>query len=188
MKLSLFIDKKDIEKNLTKDPIINIIGLKGSGKTTLSSKYINDNKYLVISTDRLYSMPTDEKDTKDLELVRKQLLDKYKEIPNNESFIDCYNDIVDYAIKSNKILIIEGNALNNISINQLKGKLIIKRTAVTKCFIRSIKRDYNNTYFMNLEKEQHPRIYKLTRLYKLAKRRSKIFKEKDIINKILKQD
>ena len=40
--MKMFKDQKDYEKILTKDNIINIIGTKGSGKTTSSQKYIND--------------------------------------------------------------------------------------------------------------------------------------------------
>lgn len=58
-KLYLFIDRKDYIKQLTEDDVINVIGTKGSGKTTSTLKYINDEDYIVINCDRLYEMPTD---------------------------------------------------------------------------------------------------------------------------------
>ena len=36
-----------------------------------------------------------------------------------------------------------------------KGKIIIKRTSSYKSFKRAVKIDYQNEYFMNLEKEKH---------------------------------
>ena len=51
-KIYLLKDKKDYVKKLTNDNIINIIGTKGSGKTTSSLKYIDDDNYIVIVSDR----------------------------------------------------------------------------------------------------------------------------------------
>ena len=56
-----------------------------------------------------------------------------------------------------------------------------------KSFKRAVKRDYHNDYFMNLEKEKHKYIYKLTRLFKIIKRRKSIFKETKKIEKIMNE-
>ncbi len=56
-KVSLFIDKTDIEILCTNDNIINITGMIGSGKTTLANQYRNNDKYIVISLDCLYRRP-----------------------------------------------------------------------------------------------------------------------------------
>ena len=58
-KLYLTRDREDYIKKLTNDNVINVIGTKGSGKTTSTIKYINDDDYIVINCDRLYEMPTD---------------------------------------------------------------------------------------------------------------------------------
>ena len=58
-KLYLTRDREDYIKKLTNDNVINISGTKGSGKTTSTIKYINDDDYIVINCDRLYEMPTD---------------------------------------------------------------------------------------------------------------------------------
>ena len=58
-KLYLSRNRKDYIKKLTNDNVINVIGTKGSGKTTSTLKYINDDDYIVINCDRLYEMPTD---------------------------------------------------------------------------------------------------------------------------------
>ena len=53
-KIYLFKDQEDYIKDLTDDNIINVIGTKGSGKTTSSLKYIDDDDYIVINCDRLF--------------------------------------------------------------------------------------------------------------------------------------
>lgn len=47
-KINLLFDKKDYIKKISDDDVINIIGTKGSGKTTSTIKYIQDEGYIVI--------------------------------------------------------------------------------------------------------------------------------------------
>ena len=54
-----------------------------------------------------------------------------------------------------------------------------------KSFIRAIKRDYKNKYFLDLEKKKHKYLYKLTRLFKITKRRTSVFKQKKEIEEII---
>jgi hypothetical protein len=186
-KIKLFKDQNDFEKVLTDDNIINIIGSKGSGKTTSTIEYLDNDEYIVVNCDRLLELPSGEKEDKELDKIRNLLKDKYKEIKEGEEFVNCYNDIVAYILKNNKKGIIEGNVIQDIDPSSLKGKVIIKRTAKFKCFIRAVKRDYKNEYFMNLEKENHKYFYKLTRLFKITKRRLKIFKQTKDIDDIVKK-
>lgn len=183
-KLHLFKDKKDYEKTLTKDKVINIIGLKGSGKTTNTLDYINNEEYVIINCDLLYELPDNTAiENKYLIEIREQLKLKYKEIPKGIEFINCYNDIIKYVNNKDKKLIIEGNALLHID---LKGKVIVKRTAIIKCFFRTIKRDYPNEYFLNQEINKHGKILgRISRLISIIKRRKKIFFEYKIINNII---
>lgn len=44
-RISLFRDKEDYIKTLTNDDIVNVIGTKGSGKTTSTLKYLNRDNY-----------------------------------------------------------------------------------------------------------------------------------------------
>ena len=186
-KIYLFKDQKDYIKDLTDDNIVNVIGTKGSGKTTSSLKYIDDDDYIVINCDRLFELPSNEKEDKELTNIRKMLNDKYGKLNMNNDFTNCYNDIVEYILGKNKKGLIEGNVIQNVNPTILKGKIIIKRTASYKSFKRAVKRDYKNEYFMNLEKEKHKYFYKVTRLHKVIKRRKKIFKQiKDIENIIYK--
>jgi hypothetical protein len=94
-KIFMFKDKKDYIKKLTDDDIINVIGTKGSGKTTTSLKYINNDDYIVINCDRLLELPENNiKEDAELPTIRKMLIDKYGKIVEGKEFIDSYNDII----------------------------------------------------------------------------------------------
>lgn len=184
-RISLFRDKEDYVKILTNDNIVNVIGTKGSGKTTSTLKYLNSDNYIVINCDRLFELPSNEKEDKELAKIRDLLKEKYETIKMDKEFIKCYNDIIEYVFSKKRKCIIEGNVIQNISPELLKGKIIVKRTSIIKSYIRSVKRDYKNKYFMKLEKEKHKYLYRLTRLYKISKRRSNIFKQAKEIENII---
>lgn len=184
-RLYLFKDQKDFEKTMTEDKIINIIWTKGSGKTTTSLPYISNDNYIVVNCDRLFELPSDEQEDKELSTIRNMLKKKYGELPTGKEFLHCYTDIIEYILSKNKKALIEWNVIQSIDPKCLKGKIIVKRTAVFKSFIRTVKRDYHNQYFMNLEKEKHKYLYKLIRLYKITKRRFNVFKTAKEIEKII---
>lgn len=185
--MKLFRDQNDIEKVLTNDNVVNIIWTKGSGKTTSTLKYIKNNDWIVINCDRLLELPSDEQEDQELAKIRVILKEKYWEIPTWKEFINCYNDIVSYILNKNKKALIEWNVIQSIDPNSLKWKIIIKRTGIIKSFIRAVKRDYKNEYFMNLEKVKHKHLYKLTRLCKITNRRKNIFRQAKEIEKIIKE-
>lgn len=186
-KIKFFKDKNDYEKVLTDNEIINIIGCKGSGKTTTSLKFMNDENYVVINCDRLLELPGG-KEHKELTKIREMLKNKYRNINEGKDFYQQYLDIIDYINKQNKKALIEGNIIQDIPlISSLKDKVIVKRTAKIKCFIRAIKRDYQNEYFMKLEIEKYAKFGKITRFFKIAKRREKIFKQCKDIEHIFKE-
>ena len=166
-KLYLFRDRKDYIKKMTNDDVINVIGTKGSGKTTSTLKYINDDNYIVINCDRLYEMPTDKVvEDKYLTEIKDFLKNKYGKICEGEEFVNCYNDILDFIKSKKKKALIEGNVIYDIKpITLLKGTVIVKRTGIIKCFVRAVKRDYPIKYFMNQEIEKHGKI--LGRFYRL---------------------
>ena len=177
-------------KRITEDDVVNIIGLKGSGKTTSVVEYLNDDSYIVVNCDALLELPeNNRKEDKLLFEIRNKLIKKYGEIKTNKEFIDCYNDIVSYAKNKNKKLLIEGNLILEINpISKLKGTVIIKRTGIIKCFIRTIKRDYPNKYFLDLEIKKYGKILgRFSRLKNIIKRRIKIFKERKDIESIIKE-
>jgi len=177
--LYMIRDRKDYIKKLTDDDVINVIGTKGSGKTTSTLKYINDDDYIVVNCDRLYDMPTDKiAEDKFLIEIKDMLKKKYGKICEGETFINCYNDILDFIKKKDKKALIEGNVIYDIKpITLLKGTVIVKRTGIIKCYIRAIKRDYPIRYFLDQEIEKHGKL--LGRFYRfknIVKRRKNIFK------------
>ena len=184
-KIYLFKDQDDYVKDLTNDNIINVIGTKGSGKTTTSLNYINDDEYIVINCDNLFKDRHTLEESEELTSIRKMLNDKYGLLNPNDDFTNCYNDIIKYILSKNKKGLIEGNSIQNVEFNSLKGRIVIKRTALFKSFKRAVKRDFKNEYYMNLEKEKHKYLYKLIRLYKITKRRLNVFKHAKDIEKIL---
>lgn len=187
-KIYLFKDQKDYEKKITDDDIVNVIGTKGSGKTTSTIKYINDENYIVVNCDRLLELPGDIC-MEDIELskIRKMLIEKYGKIIEGKNFIDSYYDIILYIKKRKKKAIIEGNLIQDITpITQLKGIVIVKRTGIVKSFIRSVKRDYPNKYFLDKEIEKHGKILgRFYRLKNIINRRKNIFKYYHNIERII---
>lgn len=187
-KIFYFIDREDYVKNVNGDNVINIIGTKGSGKTTNTLKYIDNDEFIVVNCDKLLDMPIDDIfEDKFLSDIIKLLKDKYGNIPEGNEFLKCYNDIVDFCEKKNRKLLIEGNLLYDIDpITNLKGTVIVKRTGVLKCFFRTIKRDYPNKYFLDIEIRKHGKVLgRLFRLKNIIKRRTKIFKEVKFIESII---
>ena len=129
-KIYLLKDRPDYIKKLSDDDIINAIGTKGSGKTTSANKYIYNDDYIVINCDRLYDMPTDSKiEDEFLPKVKELLIKKYGKVYTGKDFSICYDEIINFAKKNKKKLIIEGNVIYDIEpITKLKGTVIVKRT------------------------------------------------------------
>lgn len=189
-KIYLFRDRKDYVKEISDDDVINVIGTKGSGKTASTMKYINDYNYIVVNCDRLYDLPENNViEDKYLGEIKSMLKDKYGKIYDGKDFIKCYNDILKFASKKNKKLLIEGNVICDIKpVTSLKGTLIIKRTGIVKCFFRTLKRDYPIKYFLNQEIEKHGRIFgRCSRFKNIVNRRKKIFKDYHKIEKIINE-
>ena len=62
------------------------------------------------------------------------------------------------------------------------------RTGIIKCFIRTIKRDYPNRYFLNKEIEKHGKIIgRFSRLKNIIKRRKNIFKTYHEVESIIEK-
>ena len=180
-----FKDKDDYIINNSDDNIINIIGTKGSGKTTTSLKYISDKDYIVVNCDQLFNMPENIKLSEDLIELKKHLYELYGDLSKIEDFSKIYDSIINYIKDKGKIPIIEGNIIQDLPISSIKGKIIIKRTSILKSYYRAVKRDYKNDYFMKLEKDSHKYLYKFTRLKKISKRRLNIFKQAKNINEYI---
>ena len=183
-KIYLFKDREDYIKELTKDNIVNVTGEKGSGKSYLGISKEKDS--IVVHLDPVFT-PEASEDSEYSKEIREYLIDKYGEITDTE-FSKYYKDIIKYLNKYDKTIYIEGGSIAEVEdLSILKGTVIVKRTGVFKCFIRVIRRDYHNKYFMDIEKKNHKYFYKIVRLHKVIKRRKKIFKSYHLIEDYIKK-
>ena len=137
--ITLDIDKDPYIKHLTDDPVLNLTGESGSGKTTATIPYKENPNCIVIDTDNVFSKK--EKNKEEQELYN-YLIKKYKELPNlYENFDEIYQDILDYFQNSGKMLIVDSAQFRNLkNISLLKGEVIVIRTCINNCYDRCIKR------------------------------------------------
>ena len=182
-KINFFKDRDDYVKELTKDNIFNVTGEKGSGKSYLGIS--KEKEAVVLHLDPLFTPEGSAKD-ETASKVREYLIKKYGDIKDSE-FEKYYLDIIKF-LKSDKPIYIEGGSISEMNdLSIIKGTVIVKRTGVFKCFRRTIKRDYRNKYFMDIEKKNHKHFYKIVRLHKVIKRRKKIFKSYHDIEEFIKR-
>ena len=174
-RIYIFKDQEDYIKKITDDNIYNITGEKGSGKTFHG---ITKDNNIVVHLDNVYE-PIAQKGKHEYSgKVRKVLIKNLGENLKDYDFeTKAYPVIINYVKNEKKKVYIEGLSIADIkNINNIKGTVIVKRIGVLKCFIRTLKRDYHNEYFMNIEIKKYGRFGKVTRLFKITKRRLKIFK------------
>ena len=138
--IDLNIDKEPYTKELTKDKIINLTGQSGSGKSFYAKQLFNTDEYLVIDTDEVFGRY--EKSTGYNRKLGMYFRNKYSQLPSLfEDFDLIYNEILNYFKDTNKTIIIDSAQYRNINdISLLKGKLIVMRTSIDKCYQRCIDR------------------------------------------------
>ncbi len=140
--ISMFVDKKTYFKKISSDKVINITGESGSGKSTYTDKYLNDDNYIIIDTDLVFN--NDLVNNKYLNEIRSLFKDKEKDILIND-FDYFYKTITDYFKESNKTLVIDSAQYRNIKdYSILKGTIIILRISANTCYERCINRWKNN--------------------------------------------
>lgn len=146
-KVKFFKDKPDISMCITNDNIINITGMIGSGKSTMANKYRNNEEYIVISLDCLYKDQDKENSNIHVENINQFIKEKFPEKNNFEYFNEYYNIILEYIKQQEKIGVIEGQQIYRyIDINNIKGKIIVKRSSIFHCWYRSIRRHITKKY------------------------------------------
>lgn len=140
-KIKIIKDKKDIEIQCTEGNIINITGMIGSGKTTKANSYRNDERHIVISLDCLYRGQDKENSNEETRIINQILKEKFPKQDNEQYFKQYYDEIIRYINNCGKnvIWVLEGQQIYRfLSFKDIKGKLIIKRTGLLKCWKRSI--------------------------------------------------
>ena len=165
--INLFIDKEPFIKKITDDSIINLTGQSGSGKTTYANKHFNEDKYLIIDTDEIFSNVRFEKTKGINKELGNYFRSKYNNLPNcGDNFDLIYKDILKYCIKYDKTIVIDCAQFHCIKdINLLKGKVVVIRTCIDTCYTRTISRFKDNN--PNYTKEE---------LEKYMERKKSIFK------------
>ena len=141
--ISRFVDKEPYIKDLTKDKVINITGESGSGKSYFSNKYINDDNYIVVDTDIVFS----NKQSNNIECTR--LKEIFKNKPKDyllANFDEFYLKVLDYFKNCDKTIVIDSAQYRNIKdYSILKGQIIVMRASVETCYERVLKRWKNNS-------------------------------------------
>ena len=165
--INLFIDKDPYIKKITEDKVINLTGQSGSGKSTYANEHFNNNAYLLIDTDDIFSDERYSKSTGINKELGKYFRNKYDTLPNcGDDFDLIYSEILDYCGKFDKTIVIDCAQFHCIkNVNILIGTLIVIRTCIDNCYERAIKRfKLNNKNYTEKEinnyKERKKVIYK----------------------------
>ncbi len=186
-KVKLFVDQKDLEVLCTDHNIINITGMIGSGKTTLANKYRDNNNYIVISLDCLYRGQDKENMNEDTSRINRILQKKFPNQNNERYFKQYYQEIINYIDNINKSVtyVLEGQHIYRyLSLNEIKGKVIVKRTCIFKCWKRSIVRHINRKK-LELKNNQITKKQYYFNIWYWIRRRTKQLKYYDDFNKFL---
>ena len=140
--ISLYVDKEPYIKELTSDNIINLTGQSGSGKTTYALEHFNNDDYVVIDTDDIFSDNRYESAIGINKELGTYFRNKYDKLPNcGDDFDLIYKEILDYCKNINKTIVIDCAQFHCVKdIKILKGKLIVIRTCIDTCYNRTIER------------------------------------------------
>ena len=149
--VSRFVDKKPYIKELTRDKVINLTGESGSGKSYFSNRYINDDNYIVIDTDVVFSdRPSDNTECLALRKV-------FSNQPNDylfTNFDEFYLKVLDYYKDTDKTIVIDSAQYRNIKDYAiLKGQVIVMRPSVNTCYERTLNR-YKDIMKENYDEEK----------------------------------
>jgi len=164
--ISVSVDKEPYIKEITKDKIINLTGESGSGKSFYVNQFKENDNYIIIDTDILSS----DKVTNDKDILK--LREKIKIIYSHNikdllisNFDDCYKIILNYFKYSDKTIIIDSAQFRNVKdLSILKGKIIVLRTCIDKCYERCIDR-YKKNFPDFTEKELEEYKNKKIKMY-----------------------
>lgn len=152
--ISRFIDKEPYIKKLTNDKVINITGESGSGKSYFSNKYLNDDNYIVVDTDIVFSdKPSDNKESLEIR-------DLFKNKPKDYLFTDFdefFTKTLEYFKNTDKTIVIDSAQYRNIkNCSILKGQIIVMRTSIETCYERVLNRWKNlNKNYTQEEYQQY---------------------------------
>ncbi|MCI9279463.1 MAG: hypothetical protein HFJ02_01510 [Bacilli bacterium] len=143
------IDKTLFYKKLSTDRVVNLTGEGGSGKSTISTNYKNDDNYIVVDYDLIVLNP--QVGTIEYEL-KQMLMKKYGnslfESANKigmdrikENFTTMYNEIISFLSPRGKTIVLDGSQLRFIKdAKEIKGEFIALRPSLQTCISQFLKR------------------------------------------------
>ena len=142
IRIEISVDKEPYIKLISKDKVINITGEQSSGKSYFANDYKCDEDYIIICTDNIFGdkllMNADEASIR--LLMKEKYQDKYKEIIKND-FDSFYKDVINYFKNTNKTIVIDSSAFRYVKdVKILKGKIIVMRPSVDRCYKRMIEK------------------------------------------------
>lgn len=156
--ISINVDKDIYVKKIGDDKVINITGESGSGKSFYTAKYKNDDNYIVIDTDNIFS---DESELKDIFKNRFDDLNNFL----MDNFDECYEIILDYYKDSGKTIVIDSAQFRNFKdLSKLKGEIIVLRTCTDTCYKRCVDR-FNRKHPTASKEERDNYKYKKKKIY-----------------------
>ena len=174
--ISRFVDKKPYIKDITEDKVINLTGESGSGKSYFSNKYLNDDNYIVIDTDIVFSDKIS--DNKESVELRRIFNNKPKDYLFT-NFDEFYTKTLEYFKSIGKTIVIDSAQYRNIKdYSILKGKIIVMRTGIETCYERVLKRWKSSTKNYTNEEYQKYMLRKLG-IFKWYKGLNKFLEEID---------
>lgn len=188
-KIYIFRDRKDYILKITDEKIYNITGEKGSGKSFFGNMKDNDDNCTVIHLDPIFT-PEGSKPHESSYKVREILTKKFGNNLNPSLYFEkkYHNVLVEFLRKEKKEGYIEGGSISEVeNISNIVGTVVVKRTGILKCFIRVLKRDYHNEYFMKISIEKYGKLGKIHRFFDVYKRRKKMFKSYHNIEKFIEK-
>ena len=177
-KIKIIKDKKDVEIQCTEEKIINITGMIGSGKTTKANLYRKNEDYIVISLDCLYRGQDKENRNEETRKINQILKQKFPNQDNEQYFKQYYEEIIRYinTCKRDATWVLEGQQIYRyLNWSDIKGKLIIKRTSLLKCWKRSIVRHIKKKRLL-LKQQQITKKQYYENVWYWIKRRTKQLK------------
>ena len=159
--ISINVDKDPYIKKITDDNVINLTGESGSGKSYYSTKYKNDDNYIVIDTDNIY----DDNFESELRNIFKNKFGNNLKTSLIDNFDECYDVILNYYKDSGKTIVIDSAQFRNLKdLSKLKGEIIVLRTSMDLCFKRCIDR-FNWKHASANKEERDNYKYKMKKIY-----------------------
>lgn len=159
--ISINVDKDVYVKKITDDKVINLTGESGSGKSYYCTKYKNDNNYIVIDTDNIFS---DDYESELKNIFKEKFGDSLK-TALIDNFDECYEIILDYYKGCGKTIVIDSAQFRNFKdLSKLKGEVIVLRTCTDTCYKRCVDR-FNRKHPIASKEERDNYKYKKKKIY-----------------------